>query len=289
MQDQSIRNSISKGRENHCLVYLDSYVQKDKGVYDVFIDFRQEEDYSLFCGITNVEKSDATFLELRSLKVSKRLFEGSYYNLNLDVVKGYQIQRVEDSYIIGGIYDLSSMSTPKSEKEEILQGSVRPDSSELSFVYVPTEPAFNLVPQNDLKLFVKNVGQANWNELRSGDKVIALYDAGAPLWASKQEVEIIIKSRYDDLKKSKPVLVISHWDKDHIHCLKALSSNDIQDCFSKMICVDKRMSNTSIDVFKKIKDALGVANIYSLRPMPRTNGILMHHWQTNGPICPFRI
>ena len=133
-----------------------------------------------------------------------------------------------------------------------------------------------------MSLFVKDVDQANWNELRDGDRVVVLFDAGARLNASMAEVAEIFDSRKPDLEATKPILVISHWDKDHIHCLKYLSQNDIQKCFSAMICVDKMKSVTATDVYNKFMGALGSKKVWCISPAMRTNGINMHLWRNLG-------
>ena len=129
-------------------------------------------------------------------------------------------------------------------------------------------------------MFVKNVDQANWNELRSGNTVKVVYDAGTRLYAKEPEVRSILDSRKNDLMQSKPVLVPSHWDMDHIHCLKVMTVNDIRDCFSKIVCPDKLRSMTSKSVMSNFRAALGAANVYCL-PLPgRTNGVAMYPWRS---------
>lgn len=275
-------------KQQECIVYLEAYEKAVDGIVDAYIDFRQRKDLILFSMVTNNENVKATFIELRGLKSAKRLRRGCYYKLNLDIIKNYQITRNENSFIIGSYYDLGNMQMPTWDNEEVLQSHEVLDPDEMSEASVPEGNVFDISKTEDLILFVKDVGQANWNELRSGDLVKVVYDAGAELHASLHEVRNIIASRKNDLMRSKPVLVISHWDMDHIHCLKAMDVNDIRDCFSKIVCPDKLKSVTSKDVLSNFKTALGAANVYCL-PLPgKTNGIAMHHWRREGCISIYK-
>lgn len=238
----------------------------------------------LFGRTANYENNKATFIELRSLKSSKRLRRGCYYKLNLELLGNYQMERREDSLLIGASYDLKEMPTPTDDGSEVLQTHEALDPEELSEASIPQGRVFDVGQGNDLKLFVKDVDQANWNELRCGNSVKVVYDAGARLHAKEPEVRTIFESRKQALMHSKPVLVLSHWDMDHIHCLKVMTDTEIRDCFSKAVCPDKLRSVTSKGVLESLRRVLGRQNVYCL-PLPsRTNGIDMHLWRREGDI-----
>lgn len=275
---------------NECIVYLESFVRKDDGSYDIIVDFRRREDFSFFQIVTQVRGNNnrssniATILELRSVKASKRLIQGRYYKMNLDLLKHHRFNRVEDSYLICGSFDMSSMPLPSDETTELLQKHGPLDPKVMSKCCVPNTTLTEIPVSDDLKIFVKNVGQANWNELRKGENVLILFDAGAPLNEKKTNVDALFNSRKNSLKASKPILVISHWDKDHIHCLKSLNDNDIKDCFSTLICVDKLKTDTAISIFNNIKRALGPNNTFCL-PLPKGSvRNSMHLWRRLGCI-----
>lgn len=271
-----------KGPE--CIVYLEAYSKVGDGIVDAYVDFRQMKDMVLFGRVSGYENNKATFIELRSLKVAKRLRRGCYYKLNLDLLKNYQIERREDSLLIGASYNLSNMQIPEGNDGEILQTHEALEPEEMSEASVPLGRVFELEHGVDLKLFVKDVDQANWNELRKGNNVRVVYDAGARLHAKELEVRAILDSRKADLMQSKPVLVLSHWDMDHIHCLKVMADNEIRDCFSKLVCPDKLKSVTSTTVLESFKRVLGKDNVYCL-PLPaRTNGTTTHSWRQEGCI-----
>ena len=158
-------------RQPECIVYLEAYSKKGYGIVDAYIDFRQQKDMVLFGRTANYENNKASFIELRSLKSSKRLRRGCYYKLNLELLGSYQIERRGDSLLIGASYDLSEMPTPTDDGGELLQTHEALDPEELSEASTPQGRVFDVGQGNGLKLFVKDVDQANWNELRSGNSV----------------------------------------------------------------------------------------------------------------------
>jgi len=265
-------------------VYLDSYTKAEDGNVDAYVDFRQLKDLVMFRQMAELPENTGTYIELKSLKSAKRLIRGCYYKLNLSLLKTFEFERNEESLLIGGSYDLSKMDEPNSNDNEILQRHEPLEPEELRQRNVPQEPPILLAATNDMQLFVKDVDQANWNELRYGRRVAVLFDAGARLRASKAEVTSIFDSRKADLTSSKPILVISHWDMDHIHCLKLLGQKDIPLYFSKLICVDRMQSVTAADIYDKFMKALGRKNVYCVSPAARTNGMDMHLWRNMGCI-----
>lgn len=116
-------------------------------------------------------------------------------------------------------------------------------------------------------MYVANVGQANWNELRSNGYTIVQYDMGAELHASCQKVNAIYQAHRQQIDaNNKAILVISHWDIDHIHCLYAMSDNDIQNTFSKVICPNALKSNSARKVLQHLTNILTPANVYCISP-----------------------
>ena len=274
----------ARAGNQECIVYLDSYFKAGDRIVDAYIDFRQSKDWAMFRQSVGLPDSSGTFIELQSLKSSKRLMQGCYYKLNLELLKGFQLRRNETSLLLGGSYDLANMQMPEDDGSELLQQHEPLEPEDMSRRNVPREMPALISSSNDMSLFVKDVDQANWNELRLGGNIVVLYDAGARLNASMAEVAAIFDSRKADLEATKPILVISHWDKDHIHCLKFLSQNDIPKYFSALICVDKMKSVTATDIFNNFMGALGNKKVWCVSPAMRTNGINMHLWRNLGCI-----
>ena len=271
-------------REQECIIYLDSYTKAGDGIVDAFIDFRQSKDLALFRQVVELPENKGTYIELQSLKSAKRLMRGCYYKLNLNLLKNFSFRRVENSILLGGIYDLSKMNMPNGNDTELLQQHEPLEPEELRHRNVPQELPILISATNDMWLYVKDVGQANWNELRFGNRLVVQFDAGAKLNASIVEVSSIFDSRKADLELSRPILVISHWDMDHIHCLKLLTQNDIPKYFSKLICVDRMQSVTATGIYDKFMKSLGKKGVYCVSPAARTNGIDMHLWRDMGCI-----
>ena len=271
-----------KIREQECIVFLDSYTKAGDGIVDAYIDFRLSKDLTMFRQIAELPENAGTYIELRSLKSAKRLMRGCYYKLNLNLLKNYTFNRLDNSLLIGGIYDLSKMNMPADNDTELLQQHEPLEPEDLRQRNVPQAPPMLFSATDNMQLFVKDVGQANWNELRFGNRLVILFDAGAKLNASISEVTSIFDSRKADLALSKPILVISHWDMDHIHCLKLISQDDIPKYFSKLICVDKMRSVTAVGIYEKFMNSLGKKSIYCVSPATRTNGVDMHLWRNMG-------
>ena len=272
------------GQERECIVYLESYFKVGDGIANAYIDFRQLKDFVMFRQITELPENSGSYIEFLSLKSSKRLMQGCYYKLNLNLLREFKLERYEDSLIIGGSYDMSKMERPEDEEGELLQRHNPLDPEEMSKSSLPIDLQINIPTTNNMSLFVKDVWQANWNELRHGDRIAVLYDAGAGLHAPTAEVESIFNSRKNDLEVSKPILVISHWDIDHIHCLKLLSQNDIPNFFSMLICVDRIKSMTAGHIYDNFKNALGPQKVWCVPPAVKTNGIDMHLLNNMGCI-----
>lgn len=270
--------------DQECIVYLESYYKVEDGIANAYIDFRQLKDFVMFRQIAELPENSGSYIEFLSLKSSKRLMQGCYYKLNLNLLKEFNLEQRSNSLIIGGSYDMSEMERPEDEEDELLQRHKPLEPEEMSKSNLPLRLQVNIPTTNNMSLFVKDVGQANWNELRLGDNIVVLYDAGAGLYASKEEIESIFNSRKDDLELSKPILVISHWDIDHIHCLKLLSQNDIPKFFSMLICVDKIKSMTAGHIYDNFKNALGTQKVCCVPPAAKTNGIDMHQWRSMGCI-----
>jgi beta-lactamase superfamily II metal-dependent hydrolase len=270
--------------DHQCIVYLDSYKKVGEGTFDAYIDFRLSRDLEFFNRRLNTQLSSSTYIELRNLKTAKRLMRGCYYQLNLDILKDVVFERYleQEEGLIGGFFNLSEMQVPTDNSLEVLQTHALLDNTELSWVNEPEGLDLQVSPSGDMKVFVKNVGQANWNELIVNGETCVLYDAGAELHAKKKDVEDIFNSRRAHLERSKPILVLSHWDMDHIHCLKYLEEEDLRSCFSAIICPNRVKSITSFNLRLKFQMALGKRHVFSL-PIPvRTNGIAMHHWRDIG-------
>ena len=269
-----------------CIVYLDALKKNEDGKYDIYIDFRLPKDLILYTSFSSENKTfskDKTYIYIKSLKTSKRLIPGCYYKLNLILLKEFSFVEDEDSLFIGRSYDLHQMQHPIDDSQELLQTHELLDPKELLITTNNNSDdakTLNISTWNrNFSVLIRDVGQANWNELLEDNVIKVVYDLGAELHAKRHEVERIFKSRYKKLRQDKPILVLSHWDIDHIHCLSYTNIKTIKECFSLCICVNFMKSLTSHKVYKSIVTALGQNKVFCLVPPPRTNGIKMHLWK----------
>lgn len=273
--------------ENECIIYLEVMKKVGEGVYDAYVDFRRIEDVEFFkqmCDEVNDFGQRNTYLYLQSFKSAKRLMRGCYYALNLTLLLNFQYTIAEDSLFVGRTYDLAQMEMPQNENGELLQSHRPLDSEQMLVMHPNSENQIAPLKNAYLKLLVRDVGQANWNELIEGNKIKVIYDIGAKLNASKSEVASVFGARETEIMRDKPMLVLSHWDMDHIHCLRYLDKYDITKFFSKLICVDMMKSVTSTCIYRSFVSALGAANVSCLQVPTRTNGIAMHLWKRIGNI-----
>lgn len=273
---------------NECIVYLDRLKKLDSGSFDVYIDFRLEKDLNMFINSNIMNQSfdiHKTYIELRFLRTNKRLISGCYYKLNLDVINSITPIKNNESLVINCSYDLATIPLPQNDSQEVLQAHeiLNPNellsNSQTNNLPIPSLPNFNLT------LITRNVGQANWNEIWIGNTMQWIYDIGASLHASRHEVERTLNLRKRTLQRDKPILVLSHWDIDHFHCLSCMDKVDIKNSFSKFVCMDAMKSITSKRTYNTIITALGYKNVYCLKPVNRTNGISMHLWNRCGNIA----
>ena len=278
------------------IVYLDDYKYNEKGNYDIiYLDFRTIDDYYFYVNELHLEQTQGTFIEIDNYHSPKRLVRGAYYALNLEVLKMVESKRNENSFLVGYSYNFSDYD------------GIRPDGTQnktLSLLqsHEPLNPEelkdygsnkLNEVDElkyiDDLEFRVNDVGQANWNEVWQKGMVRLVYDIGAPITASKTKVRGYINQYTTRYANDHPCLVLSHWDKDHYHCLLGMTDAEIKS-FSKFICVDKKMSVTSKQLFLRLKTLLGATNVYCISPSARSSGSdypLMHEEFANKVVRVF--
>lgn len=232
-----------------CIVYLAHLVKIESGIFDAYIDFRLDRDLYYFVS-SNPQNQDfgktKTYIELRALKTTRRLSAGCYYKLNLDLLNRCDFTVNEESLVIGRSYDLKSIEFLDYNDQDLLQSHDVLDRNDLMHNHENGRLQIPDFFECDLFLLVRDVSQANWNELLDGNNITRIvYDIGAELHANQAIVRGLFNSRFDTLKRDKPILVISHWDIDHYQCLECASIQEIRTCFSKFVCMDMMKSLTS--------------------------------------------
>lgn len=244
------------------IVYLIDMKSAGYGYYDfVCFDFRTEKDFSNYLNVTRTQETVGTILEVRNLRSNKRLRRGAYYALNATLLSNIERRTVEDTVLYAGVYDCREIYTNNKPNKDLS------NSEQLFLSHKPLEPSspfvgtdsFNMTNiefDGDVKIVVNNVGQANWNEIQINNQVKIVYDIGAPLHASKTQMQNYVNSYGYTYKNSNPFLFLSHWDIDHCHCLAVMDDNQLRS-FSGFLCVNNFKSLFSKRIFQKIKNILG--------------------------------
>ena len=88
--------------------------------------------------------------------------------------------------------------------------------------------------------------------------------------ATKIDVDRLVNQSKSQLLNDKPLLIISHWDLDHIHGLIALSHEGFDKFFSGLICVNAIKSITAKRIFAEFDDLNGI-NVSCIRVSPKTS------------------
>ena len=254
------------------IVYLDDYKSLGSGKYEImYLDFRTSDDYENFIKITQTkEKPHGSYIKIKNYHSPNRLRKGAYYTLNVDLLKQMPTEPVANSLLFMASFNMANSNG----NNLLLQPHKKLDPKELkASQHNKIDKLEAIAGLEGLKISVNNVGQANWNEVRNESSVIFVFDIGAPINAKIAEVEKYIKEYAKNYRDYQPVLILSHWDVDHYHCLLNMSDAEIVQCFSKFICVDKMKSMTSKQLYDRIEKLLGGNNVCCINPDARTKGI----------------
>lgn len=251
------------------IIYLDSHRVYKNGFRELYIDFLTSDDFQYFSNELESEiiDSSASYICLSSIRINRKLEYDTFYHLNLkELVKlksnnDLRFSIVEDSFVIGGRIDFSKVSEygdilqpcTSDELDEIEKKNVDSNSEYINF---QTNSEYINYEISKPILYVADVGQANWNELRDEDKSLVVFDCGSPINCGKATTDSIWNRHKSHLQQNPAALVISHWDIDHYQCLVKRSVDELSSCFTAVYCPSPK-SKTSIDVCDSLKSALG--------------------------------
>lgn len=276
---------IEKHQPSDLIVYLDYHSKVSDGGCDLIFDFRLNKDFRNFVSqFVEIKKEGVpgSYIHIIGYSTNKRLMRGCYYQLNVQLLKRAKFRPIIDSYLFLAEFEFTE-GTLTEDDDELLQSHQQLEPSEMLWNGLQKGIApNNQVRLTDLQLHVADVGQANWNELRWNGNTIVQYDMGADIHASRQQVDSIYKSHAPAVEpQTKALLVISHWDMDHIHCLCSMSVKNIQDTFCMVWCPDAIKSETARRILEKLNIALTAANVHCIAPHSHTprSEYHMHHLQ----------
>lgn len=251
------------------IVYVEEVNKEENYIVIDFLDTDQHRKFtSLLDYDSEVDKTSMTLI--RNYYPRKRIQENTAYAINIRIllqfsslISYYQEKSNLFKYQIDlpeNKVELFSVSVSISDIEKPF------DNFAIDFYKNLTTLDFSL--KGKLQLKVRNVGLANWNELLLDGKVVLVYDAGAPTFASKENVRNIIGNKVEEYLKSKPILILSHWDKDHYHSLLEMTDDEIK-CFSCFVCINRAVTNMSTILLERFISVLGHKNIIIISNKPK--------------------
>lgn len=255
----------------------------DKQAGIVLFDFYDSNEYTTFLNYINIENnfyfntnnniSNPSMVLIKNYKL-RTIRENTIYSIKRETIENWKLQNIisnenESSFLIGHTIDLMS------NEGEIFTTSVSLNDSFESFFLISNNYKGNYsdIPISlfgRLSVIVRNIGHGNWNEVYSNNEVKIVYDAGASLYASKNDIIKIIGNRSDLYSKAKPGFILSHWDKDHYHSLLGMSINELS-YFSFFICRNELPNLTSRILHHKIISAIGINKIFNIPAEQKDN------------------
>lgn len=246
------------------IVYLVDYKSVGDNCYDnVVFDFRKLRDWEQFCNAIQIERGENSLMSISSFRSPKRLRRGCYYKFRVDKFIRLQPLReyIQDSALFA--YNFILNDKKRIQSVMLFDEHALLNSKDTYAKVTGLSRAKMPLAITDGTLRVNDVGQGNHNEILNQGKVTLVYDMGAPLQSSLSYVRQLIDGRIEKYKKDKPVLIISHWDYDHILQLKHLTDQELA-CFSHVYCSQKIKSVTAKLIMKRINEKLPKHTVHVL-------------------------
>lgn len=252
---------------NDILVYIEEF-NRIRGV--IIFDFIDSSEYGAFIDLLG-EEFDLSYPSMTILKnyQGKAIKENAIYSIKPNIIQTWSrlnlIDRENiDSYLIGYKIDLELAPTEVFSNSVSISDSIDIDNFNWRQVDRTRDPNISLTCQGQISVTVRDVGQGNWNEVSSQGQFKLVFDAGTSTNSTKLEVQHLVGSRNPLYESNKPHLVISHWDKDHYHCLLAMGKDTIKKNFKSFVCRDILPNLTSRILFNRILEALGSQNVFPI-------------------------
>lgn len=273
-----MENQIINKKE--VVVYLMECVIGDKhnknGYYysEIYLDFRQKEDFNFFRDeFSNIHFNDeqGLIIIIKNIRVPKRLRRDFYYALDTSFLKldGVELNDNLELASIACSFDFRSIE--KGMQILTYHASSEENTNILNLVSRNNTQVLSLsAPITSLNVI--DVGQGNQNELLNDKEIILVYDIGATFPMEKNK---LIKLKDQSLhryafQKNKPLLVLSHWDIDHVYQLTVMTDSELRG-FSGIVCPSQLKSLTVTTLFSKIQ-ALLKNNVFVTSNAPNRGG-----------------
>jgi beta-lactamase superfamily II metal-dependent hydrolase len=252
---------------DNVLVYVEEFNKQDG---TVLFDFIDSKEYGLFNESLNSSNdlNKPSMVLLTNYK-GRTVQENTIYAILPTTIQSWREQNAINSdnlnsFLIGYYIDVTKTEEPIFNESVSLSDLF--DSFYLNYYMTGSGNVSNLTfhKKGKVSVTIRNVGQGNWNEINFNDKVDIVYDAGAPMNASRADIATIIGNRNTLYPTSKPVLILSHWDKDHYHSLLGMTDTELQSNFSAFVCRDRVPNRTSRILFARLRNAVGSENTYTI-------------------------
>lgn len=254
------------------LVYVEEFNKQDG---TVLFDFIDSNEYALFTDSLNAnyDLNKPSMVLLTNYK-GRTIQDNTIYAIKPQTIQSWREQNTINSdnlnsFLIGYNIDVTKTEQPIFNDSVSLSDFL--DDFYLHY-YMRGSGDDSKIPFHKtgrVSITVRKVGQGNWNEVSFSDRVKIVYDAGAPMNASRTEIATIIGNRNTLYPNTKPILILSHWDKDHYHSLIGMTDAQLQNNFSAFVCRDRVPNLTSRILFNRISSAVGLANTFSISADPR--------------------
>lgn len=240
----------------------------------IIFDFIDSNELELFSDIANIENNleNSSMIILTNYK-GRKVQENTVYSIKAEIISSWSQQQLinleQNSYLFGFRIENSDDIT------SVFSNSISYDFFDKIHINLYMYGKSNIEDLNlnfkgKISINIRNVEQGNWNEIYYGETVKIVFDSGAPMNASKADIISIIGNRNTIYSKDKPILILSHWDKDHYHSLLGMTDAELANNFSKFICRDKVPNLTSRTLFSRIRRLLGNQNIYCIPEIPKS-------------------
>lgn len=255
---------------NDVLVIVEEFNRRDRSV---LFDFLDKNEYQNFTKLLALDDTvDRPSMILLNNYTNRSIRTNSVYAIKPIIFESWrnQIERqnVNSNSLIIGFRINSALNDQVVFSESVTLDSNYRELNEMESSYQSEISETFFYSGNGINVTIRNVGSGNWNEVFYDEFVKVVFDAGAPLNATRDEVQSIIGDRNIKYAKDKPHLIISHWDKDHYHALLAMDTKQLNQNFSTLICRADPTGLTSRNLFMKIAAALGPAKTIALSPEP---------------------
>jgi beta-lactamase superfamily II metal-dependent hydrolase len=261
----------SKDYPSDILVFIEEINKDDNTVVFDFIDSNEYEKFDNSIEFQhNIFK--ASMVKVTNYK-QRSIRENTVYAIDRKVLLSLRqnIEQVADSFLFGYTINLpnetdllfkTSVTVGKNDRFNI--GAIARGGAQNNILDISLK--------GNIDITVRNIGQGNWNEVNANNVVKVVYDAGAPMSATKIIVRQYIGNKVSEYQESNPCLILSHWDKDHYHALVGMTDTELQ-CFSSFICPEIRPNITSRILYGRIEQAIGRNNIYTVSNIRKKKGI----------------